>query len=75
MPTFKVRQKEVYYEDFEVEAETAEEAIEMVNEGDAKSINGPEYLETTNTYLLADDGIFEATNQPENATPLDEESE
>ena len=67
MPQFKVRQKLSYYEDFEVEAGSAEEAIDLVNQGDAVG-QGPEYLEATATYLT--DGVYalKSKDQPVNAT-------
>jgi len=67
MPKFLIRQLETYVEDFEVEAESAEEAIDQVNNMEAESVSGPNYSETTNTYVL--DGTCVAKEQPENATP------
>jgi hypothetical protein len=71
---FRVRQKQTYYEDFEVSAVSAYEAIALVDSASVESLGAPEYLETTNTYILADDGIFAAKHQPENATPDTPES-
>lgn len=63
---YLVRQRQIYYEDFAVEADSPEKAIDSVNAADVDGF-GPEYLETTSTYLLAEDGIFAAKVQPENA--------
>jgi hypothetical protein len=67
MAKFMVRQRFVSYEDFEAEAESAEEAVDLVNQG-AFDGNGPEYLETTATYILDGDGVFSSKDQPWNAT-------
>ena len=65
-----IRQRQVYYEDFEVEASSPEHAIDLVDNMEAESIAPAEYGETTNTYLLDSEG-FAAKDQPDNATPLD----
>lgn len=65
MAQFSVRQRYVYYEDFSVEAESAEDAIQMVDDGEIDG-DGPEFLETTATYLT--DGISALAEQPDNAT-------
>lgn len=70
MPQFQVRQRMIYYEDYELEAASAEEAISLVNSGEINSRRGPEYIETINTYILDDEGVYMAKEQPENATPL-----
>jgi cytochrome oxidase Cu insertion factor (SCO1/SenC/PrrC family) len=69
MPKFRIRQLETYAEEFEVEADSAEAAIDKVDNMEAESVSGPTYSETTNTYLLDADGVFPAKEQPENATP------
>ena len=65
MAEFTVRQRLIYYEDFTVEADSAEEAIDLVNAGDADG-EGPEYLSAEATYLT--DGVYALKEQPENAT-------
>ena len=67
MATFHVRQKLTYYEDFVVEAESGEDAIEQVNAGDEIG-DGPEYLNVEATYLLDEDGVFAVKEQPDNAS-------
>jgi len=67
MPKFLIRQLETFVEDFEVETESAEDAIDQVNNMEVESVSGPKYSESTNTYVL--DGAFAAEEQPENATP------
>jgi len=67
MPKFLIRQLETYVEDFEVEAESAEDAIDQVNNMEVESASGPKYSEATNTYVL--DGAIAAEEKPENATP------
>ena len=64
MAEFKVRQRLFYYEDFTVEANSAEEAIDLVNAGDADG-QGPEYLSAEATYLT--DGVYALKEQPDNA--------
>lgn len=71
MTRFLVRQRLAYFEDFAVEAASPEEAINLVNEGDAEVVSPPDYAETLNTYLLDERGGFGIKNQPENATPLE----
>ena len=66
MATFKVRQRLAYYEDFTVEADTPEDAIDNVNAGDEIG-DGPEYLNVEATYLLDEDGVFAVKEQPDNA--------
>jgi hypothetical protein len=65
MAQFNVRQRMVYYEDFVVEAESAEQAVQLVNDCEVVG-KGPEYLETTAIFLT--DGVFALKDQPENAT-------
>lgn len=62
MPKFLIRQLETFVEDFEVEAESAEDAIDQVNNMEVESVSGPKYSESTNTYVL--DGAFAAEEQP-----------
>jgi hypothetical protein len=64
--TFNVRQKYTYFESFEVEAEDAEEAIQLVNDGEADG-NGLEYHDTEALYLLDEDELMPAEEQPDNA--------
>ena len=64
--TFRVRQRLVYYEGFTVEADTPEEAIDNVIAGDEVG-EGMDYLEAQATYLLDEDGIMPAQEQPDNA--------
>jgi hypothetical protein len=64
MAIFNVRQRLLYYEDFEVEAETAEGAIDEVKCGNVDG-DGPKYLSCDATYLT--DGVFALKDQPENA--------
>lgn len=71
MEKFKVRQRQTYYEDFEVEANSPEEAIDKVNNGDGEETGRPEYLETVATYLLDEEGVFALKNQPYNAVGPD----
>ena len=68
MATFKVRQRMVYYEDYVIEAESAHEAIDLTHNYDSIG-QGPEYLETTATYILDSDGVFALpeSQQPDNA--------
>lgn len=71
MPKFLIRQLETYVEDFAVEADSAEQAIDMVDNMEVDSVRGPKYVEATNTYLLDQGGSAAAKEQPENATPLE----
>ena len=64
MAEFRVRQRLIYYEDFTVEADSAEDAINLVNAGDVDG-EGPEYLSAEATYIT--DGIYALKVQPENA--------
>ena len=66
MATFHVRQKLTYYEDFVVEAESGEDAIEQVNDG-AVDGQGPEYLDCIGTYLVDENGCYSLEGQPDNA--------
>lgn len=65
---YHVRQRILGYEDFDVEAYTPEDAIQKVKDGEIVG-DGLEYLETLNTYMLDDDGIFASKEQPWNANP------
>jgi hypothetical protein len=63
---YHVRQRQIYFEDFEVEADSPEEAIDLVDSGDVEESLGSGYLETVATYLT--NGYAQLDDQPENAT-------
>ena len=69
MPKFLIRQLETYVEDFLIDADDAEQAIDMVDNMEVDSVSGPKYVEATNTYLLDQGGSAVAKEQPENARP------
>ena len=69
MPKFLIRQLETYVEDFVIDADDAEQAIDMVDNMEVDSVSGPKYVEATNTYLLDQGGSAAAKEQPENARP------
>ena len=65
MPKFLIRQLETYVEDFVIDADDAEQAIDMVDNMEVDSVSGPKYVEATNTYLLDQGGSAVAKEQPD----------
>ena len=63
--TFRVRQHYDYYEDFIVEAEDVEDAVQLVNDGQIAGL-GNEYVDTTANFLVS-------TNPEDGGSPLDEQ--